>query len=131
LKQRCGPDRGGKTNESVISVNPDNSSSFKLVQEGGFDITYLDGRNIQGDYFADTIVVGDGSIEKQQLGLALHSVRPTGIMGLGFGANVVADTVYPTIIDNLVKQGFIDYAAFSLYLVRLLSLSLTMCTSSS
>jgi hypothetical protein len=100
----------------LTQFNPDNSSSFEEVQEGGFDITYLDGRNIQGDYFADTIVIGDGAIEKQQLGLALHSVRPTGIMGLGFGANVVADTVYPTIIDNLVKQGFIDYSAYSLYL---------------
>lgn len=38
-------------------------------------------------------------------------------MGLGFSSNVAADDEYPTIIDNLVEQGFIDTRVFSLYLV--------------
>lgn len=102
---------------SVPAVNPDDSDTFETVDRGGFDITYLDGRNIQGDYFNDTVTLGDISIENQQLGLALESVRPTGIMGLGFSSNVAADNEYPTVVDNLVSQGFIETAAFSLYLV--------------
>lgn len=63
---------------------------------------------------------GNVSVEKQQLGLALTSVRPTGIMGLGFSSNVAASRSYATIIENMVDQGFIDTAAFSLYLVSCL-----------
>lgn len=40
-------------------------------------------------------------------------------MGLGFAANVAADVEYPTILDNMVSQGYIDTNAFSLYLVGL------------
>lgn len=38
-------------------------------------------------------------------------------MGLGFSANVVANGTYPTIVENMVSQGLIDRAAFSLWLV--------------
>lgn len=99
-------------------VDPDESSTYELVDSDGFDITYLDSRNIQGDYFEDTVHFGDISVEKQQLGLATSSVRPTGIMGLGFSANVASSRKYATIIENMVEQGFIDTLAFSLYLVR-------------
>lgn len=37
-------------------------------------------------------------------------------MGLGFDTNVAAAQKYPTILDNMVSQGFIDVPAFSLYL---------------
>lgn len=56
-------------------------------------------------------------IKEQQLGLALRSVRPTGIMGLGFNVNVAADKPYRTVVDNMVEQGFIESPAYSLYLV--------------
>lgn len=98
-------------------VNQKESSTFKVVQKGGFNITYLDSRNIQGDYVKDIVHIGDISIKGQQLGLAHKSVRPTGIMGLGFSSNVAAEHHYATIVDNLVSQGFIDSAAFSLYMV--------------
>ncbi|PHH88144.1 hypothetical protein CDD83_7917 [Cordyceps sp. RAO-2017] len=82
----------------------------------GFNITYLDRRNIQGDYFNDTVTVAGRAVQSQQLGLALRSVRGTGIMGLGFAANVAAGTPYPTVVDNMVRQGLIDAPTFSLYL---------------
>jgi hypothetical protein len=88
-----------------------------LVSSDGFDIKYLDNTEISGDYFNDTVHLGSVSIKNQQLGLALQSVRPTGIMGLGLSANVATREKYKTIVDNLVDQGFIDRAAFSLYLV--------------
>lgn len=101
----------------MATFDPDASKTFSEVDEGGFDITYLDGRNIKGDYFNDTVTIQGMEIKQQQLGLALDSVRPTGIMGLGFRANVAATKEYATIIDNMVSQGLIDTAAFSLYLV--------------
>ncbi|KAF5010650.1 hypothetical protein FDECE_3190 [Fusarium decemcellulare] len=100
----------------MTTFNPDDSDTYKVVDRNGFDITYLDTRRIRGDYFEDSINIDGKTIKKQQLGLASKSVRPTGIMGLGFSANVAADKPYDTIIDNMVAQGLIDTAAFSLWL---------------
>ncbi|KAH7176654.1 aspartic peptidase domain-containing protein [Dactylonectria macrodidyma] len=100
----------------MTTFNPDDSDTFKTVDQGGFDITYLDTRRIRGDYFNDTVTIGGKEITNQKLGLATKSVRPTGIMGLGFAANVAADSEYPTILNNMVSQGYINTNAFSLYL---------------
>ncbi|KAH6887952.1 aspartic peptidase domain-containing protein [Thelonectria olida] len=106
-----------KTNGFCMTqFDPDESSTYKVVDRNGFDITYLDGRRIRGDYFKDTVTIDGKQVKNQQLGLAAKSVRPTGIMGLGFDTNVAAAEKYPTILDNLVSQGVIDTAAFSLYL---------------
>lgn len=48
--------------------------------------------------------------------MALESVRGTGILGLGFTANVASSVKYPTVIDNMVSQKIIPVPAFSLYL---------------
>ncbi|KAF4124483.1 Eukaryotic aspartyl protease [Geosmithia morbida] len=116
----------GSSDTWVNSVNSDlctnaakqRSHGFCMtpLDRGGFDITYLDGRNIKGSYFNDTITIGNDKIENQQLGLASESVRPTGLMGLGFSANVAATIQYPTVVDNMASQGLIDTRAFSLYL---------------
>ena len=98
-------------------VNPDKSRTFKVIDRDGFDIRYLDTRRIEGDYFNDTVTIDGKAVKQQQLGLAVKSVRPTGIMGLGFSANVAANKSYPAIVDNMVSQGLIDTAAYSLWLV--------------
>ncbi|KAM5346757.1 hypothetical protein ACJ41O_009762 [Fusarium nematophilum] len=100
----------------MTTFDPDESSTYKIVDRNGFDITYLDTRRIRGDYFEDSVTIDGKTIKNQQLGLAVRSVRPTGIMGLGFSANVAADSEYPTILDNMVSQGYIDTPAFSLWL---------------
>ncbi|EXM35305.1 Aspartic peptidase A1 family [Fusarium oxysporum f. sp. vasinfectum] len=100
----------------MTTFKPDKSRTYELVDRGGFDITYLDTRSISGDYFNDTVTIDGKSIKQQRLGLASESVRPTGLMGLGFSANVVANGTYPTIVENMVSQGLIDRAAFSLWL---------------
>ncbi|KAJ3467205.1 hypothetical protein MRS44_004769 [Fusarium solani] len=100
----------------IMTVNPDDSSTYKLIDRDGFDIKYLDNRRIEGDYFEDTVTIDGKKITKQQLGLAVTSVRPTGIMGLGFSANVAAEKPYPAIVDTMVSQGLIERAAFSLWL---------------
>ncbi|OAA75553.1 candidapepsin-4 precursor [Akanthomyces lecanii RCEF 1005] len=96
--------------------DPDASSTFETTIRGGFKISYLDGSQSSGDYFNDTVTIGDMTITQQQLGLAKKSSSATGLMGLGMSVGVAAKKEYPTIIDNLVSQGYIDTAAFSLYL---------------
>ncbi|KAK2608424.1 hypothetical protein QQS21_002991 [Conoideocrella luteorostrata] len=100
----------------TAKFDPTKSSTYKSVSKRGFNITYLDTRRILGDYFNDTVSIDGKTVTNQQLGLALTSVRPTGIMGLGFSNNVAAKVKYPTIIDNMVSQGVIEHPSFSLYL---------------
>ncbi|KAM0476749.1 hypothetical protein ACHAPX_006173 [Trichoderma viride] len=91
------------------------SKSFNSTRQV-FNITYLDGRNIRGRYFQDTITINDATIKNQKMGLALESVRGTGLMGLGFRSNEAAAIKYPTVIENMVSQKIIAMPAFSLYL---------------
>ncbi|KAJ2906290.1 putative aspartic-type endopeptidase OPSB [Zalerion maritima] len=96
--------------------DPDDSSTYELVDENGFSITYLDGREIEGDYFNDTVTIDDKEILAQQLGIALTSADTEGLMGLGLRSGVAADEEYTTIIENMVVNGLIGRASFSLYL---------------
>ncbi|CAG7560794.1 unnamed protein product [Fusarium equiseti] len=113
----CHSEKAQQTNGYCMATfNPDKSRTFKVVDRDGFDIRYLDTRRIEGDYFNDTVTIDGKAVKQQQLGLAVKSVRPTGIMGLGFSANVAANKSYPAIVDNMVSQGLIDTAAYSLWL---------------
>ncbi|KAK6447027.1 hypothetical protein ACSS6W_010394 [Trichoderma asperelloides] len=91
------------------------SKTFNSTRQP-FNITYLDGRNIMGRYFKDTVTINSATIKNQQMGLATQSVRGTGLMGLGFRSNEAASIKYPTVIENMVSQGIIAMPAFSLYL---------------
>ncbi|KAL7925899.1 aspartic peptidase domain-containing protein [Trichoderma austrokoningii] len=94
----------------------DKSKSFNSTGQP-FNITYLDGRNILGHYFKDTVTINDATVIKnQQMGLGLQTVRGTGLIGLGFKANEAAAIKYPTVIENMVSQKIIAMPAFSLYL---------------
>ncbi|QUC17995.1 uncharacterized protein UV8b_02236 [Ustilaginoidea virens] len=104
------------TGYCTATFDPAKSSTYALVSQAGFSITYLDGRRISGSYFNDTVTVGGRPVAAQQLGLALSSDRPSGIMGLGLRANVAARAKYPTLVDTMVAQGVIDRPCFSLYL---------------
>ncbi|KAL0937359.1 aspartic endopeptidase [Colletotrichum truncatum] len=103
------------------TFDTDKSSTYKLVTRNGFDITYLDSRNIQGDYISDTVVINGKKVSNQQLGLAIRTVKGTGLMGLGFTKNVATRRSYPTILDNMVSQKVIGRKAFSLWLNDLTS----------
>ncbi|KAF4481049.1 putative aspartic-type endopeptidase OPSB [Colletotrichum fructicola Nara gc5] len=92
------------------------SSTYELVTRNGFDITYLDARNIQGDYISDTVNINGKKVSSQQLGLAIQTVKGSGLMGLGFSTGVSTRRSYPTILDNMVSQKLIGRKAFSLWL---------------
>ncbi len=102
----------------------DSSNSRSFVNRGrnAFQIQYVDGSQIQGDYFDDVLKMGN-SVTLQNMTMALASIasRSVGIMGVGYsaGESIVASnpsSVYPSVIDQLVGQGVINSRSYSLYL---------------
>ncbi|TKW52011.1 putative aspartic-type endopeptidase opsB [Colletotrichum tanaceti] len=107
----------GQLGEGCVKpVDSSASSTFKVVSRNGFDITYLDGRNIRGDYIQDTVSFDGKTTTNQQLGFATQTVKGSGLMGLGFSENVSSRRRYPTILDSMVAQGHIGRKAFSMWL---------------
>ncbi|KAF7520634.1 hypothetical protein G7054_g12712 [Neopestalotiopsis clavispora] len=82
---------------------PDDSSTYELVDRNGFDISYVDTTGASGDYIKDDF---------------LQSTIPVGIMGVGFAANeaVYEEDRYPNIMDVFISQDLIGSRAYSLYL---------------
>ncbi|KAL2167005.1 hypothetical protein VTG60DRAFT_1872 [Thermothelomyces hinnuleus] len=98
------------------TYDPSKSSSKKMVKEGGFKITYLDGGTASGDYITDHFTIGGVTVHSLQMACVTKAVRGTGILGLGFSISERASTKYPNIIDEMYNQGLIKSKAFSLYL---------------
>jgi len=96
------------------------SSTYKIVDPGAFNISYVDGTSATGDYFTDNFHIGNITVKNQQMGLATDTDIPAGIMGVGYDVNeailAVQTTPYPSIIDTLQKQGFTNTKAYSLWL---------------
>ncbi|KAL3301715.1 eukaryotic aspartyl protease [Colletotrichum asianum] len=102
------------------------SSTYNLVMSNGFDATYGDTSNVQGDYISDTININGTKVLSQQLGLGIRTHRGelfmgTGIMGLGLSKGLSTNQSYPTILDNMVSQNLIGRKVFSLWLNSLSS----------
>ncbi|KAK2026695.1 eukaryotic aspartyl protease, partial [Colletotrichum zoysiae] len=98
------------------TFNSSRSSTFKVVGANGFDITYLDGKHIRGDYVQDVVSFDGKTIRDQQLGLAVQTTKAAGLLGLGFTEATTAQRGYRTILDNMVMQGQIGRKAFSIWL---------------
>jgi Eukaryotic aspartyl protease len=104
----------------------DSSASRTVVfidrLQNAFQIQYVDGSQMQGDYIADTFGMGDSvNLRNLTMGLATQATRGLGVMGIGYsaGESIVAldpTEVYPNVIDELVNQGVISSRAYSLYL---------------
>jgi Eukaryotic aspartyl protease len=108
------------------SFNSSKSSSFQIVAPG-FDVSYGDGTVDTGEYFTDVVGLGSIKIRNMTMGLANVTTNgpddPTLVQGLLGVGNVVLETEVgilgkpvPTIYDQLVTEGYINRAAFSLYL---------------
>ncbi|GAP82367.2 putative acid protease [Rosellinia necatrix] len=100
----------------IATYEPTDSSTYELVDRGAFSIQYLDTSGAEGDYIKDTLHIANTSIKALQVGLAENSTINSGLLGIGFNANVAADEPYDNIIDLFVDQGLIDTRAYSLYL---------------
>ncbi|KAK0753807.1 mitochondrial elongation factor g 1-like protein [Schizothecium vesticola] len=105
------------------SFTPSQSSTFKTVRQGGFNITYLDGTGSTGDYFTDVFQIGGASLKNMTMGLGLKTDIPNGLVGIGYATNeaVVGTTgslksVYPNLPVNMLDEGLINTVAYSLWL---------------
>lgn len=98
------------------------SRTFVDLLRNAFQIQYVDGSQIQGDYIADVLAIGDSvTLQNMTMGLATQASRGLGIMGIGYsaGESIVAldpNAIYPNVIDQLVNQGVISSRVYSLYL---------------
>lgn len=105
---------------NVGAFNEQKSSTFKIVDQGDFNISYVDGTGASGDYFTDNFKVGGVTIKNQQMGIATDTDIPAGIMGVGYDVNeailAYQSTPYPSVIDQLQAQGFTNTKAYSLWL---------------
>ncbi|KAK3354900.1 aspartic peptidase domain-containing protein [Neurospora tetraspora] len=98
------------------TYNPNKSSSYKVLLEGGFEIRYLDNSTAAGDYITDNLNIGGTTIKSLQMGYATKTVRGAGILGVGYSSNVASTQRYPNLIDQFVAQKLITTKAYSLYL---------------
>ena len=98
------------------------SRTFIDLLRNAFQIQYVDGSQIEGDYFADVFSIGDRvTLQNLTMGLATIASRGLGIMGIGYSAGEAIasqnpEAVYPNVIDELVNQGVVNSRAYSLYL---------------
>lgn len=97
------------------------SKTYKLVARNAFQIQYQDNSQIEGDYFTDTVVLGNKSITSMQMGLARSASRGVGILGIGFQSDesIVStdpDSIYPNLVTQLKNQKYINSLAYSLWL---------------
>lgn len=104
------------------TFNPSVSSSFSLLQKGGFRAQYESPNSeVQGDYFNDTFSIGSITLRNLTMAVAKEADGfTTGIMGIGFDAGesivIQGGQPYPNIIDMMVAQGIIQTRAYSLWL---------------
>lgn len=106
--------------------NASASSTYQVEYPGQFYIGYSDGSKASGDYSTDTVTIDGVTITNQTFGVANVSVNnPQGLIGVGFPYdeaicnlfNNTADCeVYPTFVEQMVNQGKINSAAYSLWL---------------
>ncbi|KAI2779867.1 aspartic peptidase domain-containing protein [Daldinia loculata] len=100
----------------LSTYDPSKSSTYSIVSQDEFSIRYVDGSGAEGDYIRDTFSIGGANIKKLQMGLAENSTINSGLLGIGFAANVASRTPYPNIMSLFEDQDLIAIQAYSLYL---------------
>lgn len=106
------------------SFSATQSTSFSLIGQGDFNISYVDNTGAVGDYFQDSFGIGDSTLSNFEMGLALQTTIGIGIMGIGYNtseANTNTDsggngTIYQNLPYALVSQGQTKSPAYSLWL---------------
>lgn len=86
----------------------DSSSSYSSSYD--FSHGYDDGSYAYGDYFNDSIALGDVSLDVFTLGLVNDTDRYIGMLGLGYN-----DSVHSTFTDRLVSEGLINSTTYSIW----------------
>lgn len=90
--------------------NPQQSSTFKLMQGASFSISYGDGSGAAGNVGTDTVNIGGASVTSQAIELAtavsstfVHDTQSNGLVGLAFSKlNTIQPTQQKTFFDNAI-----------------------------
>ncbi|KAL6701415.1 aspartic peptidase domain-containing protein [Trichoderma pleuroticola] len=102
------------------SFNSDDSSTFQVVGENLFDITYVDGSSSKGDYIQDTFHINGLNIQNLTMGLGLDTSIANGLVGVGYindeASLGTTRSTYPNLPVVLQQQKLINTVAFSLWL---------------
>lgn len=109
------------------AYDPNASDTFNDIGRNEFDISYVDGTEIMGDYVTDNFGIGGITVSNMTMGVAKDAnvqsedVPFQGIVGVGFEAGEsIADSsgsqTYPNLISVLKAQGKTDSQAYSLWL---------------
>lgn len=113
----------GGTGCPVGSYDQSASSTYSDPGYGEFEISYVDGTQISGQYINDDISIGGVNLTNVTMASATQTGdEGFGIMGIGFPADESSDTggqgsfTYPNIIDKLVSEGKINTRSYSLWL---------------
>lgn len=88
---------------------------MKVVGQGGFKITFVDGTGASGDYVNDTMTIGNTTIDDVQLAVAYNTTTSYGVMGIGYDTNE-AGTSYQNIIDVMANDATINSKSYSIWL---------------
>jgi Eukaryotic aspartyl protease len=85
-----------------------------------FEIQYVDGSSVQGDYILDTLNIGSTKLTNMTMAAATAASRGVGIMGIGFRAGEsiaeLTGQTYPDVINVLKNEGKTSSLAYSLWL---------------
>ena len=100
------------------------SSTFVPVGPQGqsaSNVSFQDYSADLGDYFNDTLKIGETVIYNMTMGLALQADTPFGVLGIGSDSDesIAVDdpnNIYPSFLDQLLSQGYINTLAYSLWL---------------
>lgn len=93
----------------MIPVNPETSSTFvNQTSVQTFNITFVDGTDIAGYDFTDTLGFGGTTLTGMTIGMITQGTYAEGFLGLGYGAN--------SLLTQMVSERLINTKAFSLYL---------------
>ncbi|KAI0179049.1 aspartic peptidase domain-containing protein [Hypoxylon sp. FL1284] len=105
------------------SFDESKSSSFNVVGQNEFTISYVDGSSSKGDYVSDTFQIGGATVDNMTMGLGLRTDIPYGLVGVGYALNeaIVANTqkassMYDNLPVLMQKQGLTNTNAYSLWL---------------
>lgn len=106
--------------------NPSKSSTYNIIDEGGFNITYAGpGDTDAGNWVEESVTVGgSNTINNTIIGVALDGADNHGVMGVGYDTNEAQPNpsrngTYPSVLDHMVSEGIINRKAYSLYLNEL------------
>lgn len=104
------------------SFNPDKSSTFEVIGQNDFNISYVDGSSSVGDYFTDVFEIGGGTLKNMTMGLGIKTDIAYGLVGVGYALNEAIlgsdsdSSPYPNLPVHMVNEGLINTVAYSLWL---------------